>query len=210
MYGEVTIRWDDRVWLVRPAGEAREVRWPGFSQVPLSNGFLFATCVEMVAERQEAIRRAEQFQATETGGAGAELAVFKTDSAGHLTDSRRGLLLAVPTVTQCIDSQPVTISADGRWPMVRVRYASFHVGSDWTGGIEWSVVIDSDSMSTTESIPIRVWKKTKSGRAFREVLRVNKRDDGMDVRGLNGGKTIRIACGTPCLVSSEAILREEW
>lgn len=212
IYGKVRIRWDDRVLLIDPTGQSREITLPGFLQLPIAGGYLFATCIEFAGDMQGGLGRVDDPQAVHVATAAPTLAVFRTTEAGDVTDSRHAALSHGSAPVRCIDVQIRDVrSTAASWPVLEVRYASLHQTDNWSGGIEWHALVDSQSMVPTDQLPTRLWKMTKQGTRVREQLKVTRTSDaGLEIRAVTSGRIIRIKCGASCIVPPEDLLREEW
>jgi hypothetical protein len=210
LYGTVRIRWEDRVWFVDELGRTREVGFPGFLQTPVSGGYVFATCLDFPQERHEAIQRFGKFESVAPIPA-TSVVVLRSNVLGNVLDLRTGQFFQSPTLTQCMGIEVVGLPPAPRMPLLRVQYASFHRGNDWTGGLEWLATLDTDAMSTTERLPTRLWKTYRSGKAVRERLRVLEAAVGaVDVLSTTTGYSVRVRCAKPCVMSPTELLSAEW
>jgi hypothetical protein len=184
---------------------------PGFLQLQTPDGYLFAGCVEFVTERERAVRQLNAFAHIRLPNSVTTVVVYKTTRDGHLRELRHSEFFETAILTQCIDID-VRTGAHDRWPLLEARYASFHQGNDWAGGIEWHALIEGESMSMIRRMPTRLWKNGRQGRAIRERFGAVEAAPGLiELRAASTGKTVQLQCDrSSCLVTPDQVLREDW
>ncbi len=211
LFPGAALQWRDRVLLTRPDTPAEEIFLPGFLQRPISGGFLFATGLELEGPKKDAMKKVESLEVVPTGSAPTRLLLFRTNSSGDLLAERTGTLDTTAAVTQGLDLQILNTPANHTWPMLRIRYRSFHLHDTGSAAIEWTALVNGDSMSMVERVPTRVVVRPREGSPISEVLlptRINP--ELIEIRGVTRGKTLRLPCATPCLVDAGAVLAESW
>jgi hypothetical protein len=198
------------VALISEAG-AREVSLPGFLQSQAPDGFFIATCFEFAAETKLLVRAYRALERSSASATPTLLLAIRATKSGSVADLRHAVLLEGSPVTQCVDVDLREDKAGYPWPTLEVRFASFHRGADWTGGIEWKSVIETVSMSTTNRMPLRLWKQVRGGEAVVHRLQVTEVGQGfVEIRSLTTERVVRLPCGNTCAVPPEEVLRSAW
>lgn len=202
-----SIRWDGRVRIVSGSEVSKAVLFPGLAAIPYAAGQIVVSGVELPDDAKEAVRRVKSFENLPAGYAVTRLVVLRIDEKGNVLEHRSGVLDANSVATECRavalnGTQPGTT-----WPLLRVRYRSWHSSGNWVGAVDWNTSVESDGMTIVERIPAGFWRRNKDGHEASDVL-VLKRlpEDEIEILGASTGRALRYRCGRLCSVPASVVL----
>lgn len=201
------MRWDGKVRIMPASGIWKPILFPGLAAISEHGGQLILTGIEFPDDAKEAVRLVKSFSDVSTGFSVTRLLVMRVNNAGRVLEHRTGVLDTDSIATECRSVAIDRIRSGSAWPLLRVRYRSWHRSEKWVGGLEWNATIASDGMTVLEHVPLALWRKRSDGTEVSDALGLKRLDNGtVELHGVSTGRTMSYRCAVTCNIPARVVL----
>lgn len=203
-FPQMPLRWGKALEAESPPGQWQVVQVSSFATGDHGREIIVFGAVSLKSDREQAIKRVEQFEAVPAGTVPLRFAVLFTNASGQIVEQRSGFVDLEPSVAET--DRLGVVEWEGRWPTFEVKYTGFYSRPTWMGGVEWNAKVDSDTMKLVERLPARSWKQPKGGQPVFETYESERVGDKVEMKAQRSGRTFQYACAPDCVVPLQLIL----
>jgi len=167
-----------------------------------------ATVVEAGTAKRDYIEKVKKFQVTSPQAFTSTIVVLRTDASGKTVDLKKAVLDPNDPVTKINWFEVQKWSPTG-WPVLRLAYESYTLGSDSLITIDWDSLFDAATGSFLARIPSGIEVMKKNGEQTGELLSAHRSSPTqIELTGNFTKKVIIYTCGDPCVVDGPTLLAQ--
>jgi hypothetical protein len=207
VYSGAKVEWDPILAIRQHSGELVPVDLGNFSTTRRSDGTTDGIALlEIGTDKSEHIKKLKKFQRSDTQTYTSQIAVFRLDPAGRISDLKKVRIDPDDPLTRIDWFEVQNWPANG-WPIVRLSYTSYVVSSESLIELEWSGRLDTVTASFLTRIPSGIFVTERGGRESGDIFSVHRTSsDRITIVGNATKRSVEYACSDPCVIDGPTFL----